>query len=334
MIDPKDAKKVLREHFEQVTLNEFNERRERYAGEGSGESLPIPNTSEAAPLILYQHDAAPLQLDAYLASALTGLNDSDRQHLVAVSDVVASVCRSLAIDLYEPRKATDPVDHPEVAAEQVFSMDRKLVLKSDLLVHVADFASTGAGEELDFALTALIPIVLIARGDTKVSRMVTGIPAFKLTITYNDLDGLKTELRDCLTEIRPILEQRKLAFADFDKNMVGNKVRITRQESGLTKEDVASHSRGLLTVERIRQIEGNQDKVSNPSLLELRTLAVVLKTTVADLVEPDLGERIITLLKEWMVKRVAARTAISERDQLVMLRRTLYRVLDSTEIDN
>ena len=47
----------------------------------------------------------------------------------------------------------------------------------------------------------------------------------------------------------------------------------------------------------------------------------MLKTTVADLVEPDLDERLIALLRELMLKGVAARSMMSERDQRVVLRR-------------
>ena len=331
MVNPQEAQRILGEHFEQITLDEFEERREKYVGKEDEHVQPIAASPEESSMILYQREAAPLSLNAYLASTLTGLTEKERLRLVAVSNIVNLVCNDLEIDLYEPRKATDPVEHPDVKATDVYNMDRERVLRSDLLVHVADFASTGAGEELDFARSALIPIILIAHGDTRVSRMVTGIPAFNLMLTYTSLDDLRDELRDRLTEIRPILEQRKLAFSNFEKNMVGNKVRVTRQESGLTKEDVASHSGDVLTVERISQIEGSPDNISNPALMELRTLAAVLKTTVADLVEPDLDERMIALLKEWMLKGVAARFSMSERDQRTVLRRILYRVLESTE---
>ena len=333
MVNPQDAQKILDEHFKQITLDEFKERHEKYVGEQPAALLPIDEKSEAAEMILYQREAAPLRLDAYLASALTGLTEEQREHLIEVSEVVSSVCKDLEIDVYEPRKATDPVNHPQVSPEDVFDMDREQVLSSDLIIHVADYANTGAGEELDFALAALIPIVLIAHGDTRVSRMVIGIPALKLMITYRDLGELRDELRERLTEIRPILEERKLVFSDFDRNIVGNKVRILREDSRLTREEVATNSGDLLTAERIRQIEGNDDKVSNPSLLELRTLAAVLKSTVADLVEPDLDERMIALLQEWMLRGVEARYAISERDKRVVLRRLLYRVLDRTEVE-
>ncbi len=331
MVNPQKAQKVLSEHFRQISLDEFESRHDKYVDTGQAALTTLTETPEEAPVILYQREAERLSLNAYLASALTGLDQEQREHVDTVSGIVDLVCKDLDIDLYQPGKVTDPVNHPDVSAEEVFNMDREHVLRSDLLVHVADYASTGAGEELDIAQAALIPIVLLAHGKSKVSRMVTGIPALKLMITYGDLDELSNELTTRLAEIRPILEQRKLAFSDFNKNMIGNKVRVTRQEAGLTKQDVATSSNDLLTVERIRLIERNTDSVSNPSLAELRTLAAVLKTTVADLVEPDLGERMTTMLREWMLKGVAARSSMSERDQLVALRKTLYRVLDSTE---
>ena len=331
MVSPQDAQKILGDHFKQISLDEFNELRERYGAEADTKLVPV--APEDGSMILYQREAAPLPLNAYLASALTTLTPEQRTHLVEVSDIVASVCEELEINLYEPRKVTDPVDHSQVSSEDVFNLDRERVLSSDLVIHVADYASTGAGEELDFALAALIPIVLIAHGETQVSRMVTGIPALKLMITYDDPGELNHVLRERLAEIRPILEERKLAFSDFDKNMVGHKVRISREDAGLTRQDVALQLGDLLTVERLRQIEESSDKIANPSLLELRRLAVVLKTTVADLAEPDLDERMIALLQELMLGRVEARFGMSSRDQRKVFRRILYRVLDRTEED-
>jgi hypothetical protein len=46
----------------------------------------------------------------------------------------------------------------------------------------------------------------------------------------------------------------------------------------------------LLTVAALRQIEDSDDRRSNPSLICLSQIAAILKTAVADLVEPDLNE--------------------------------------------
>ena len=327
MVNPQEAQKILTAHFKQITLDEFSELRGRYVGEPFSALATIVETPEPRQTILYRPEAAQLELDAYLASALTVLTHEQREHVDSVSDISELVCRDLGIKLYQPRHATDPVNHPKVSPEDVFNLDRERVLKSDLVIHIADYASTGSGEELDFALNALIPILLIAHGESKVSRMVTGIPAFKLMIEYHDIAELESQLREGLTEIRPVLEQRKLAFAKFDKNMVGNKIRNLREDLRLTREQVAAEIDDLLSEERISQIEENLDSVSNPTLMELRCLATVLKTTVAELVEPDLGEHIIKVVKDLMVGNVNARYGMSSRDQRALVSSLLHRLL-------
>ena len=291
MIDPKVAGKILEEHFKHVTLDEFKERYERHVLKGRGAPPPPADTPKVPLPLLYQHHAWPLLLTACLVTAATGQCDAERSRFDAVAEIVDSVCQGLEVDLHRAGKTAD---------ERPFGIDRKRALKSDLVVYVAD--CDDIGDELDFALDALLPVALVVPGDTTASRIATGVPALKLTITYADLDGLKTEFRDSLAEIRPVLEQRKLAFADFDKNLVGDKVKFARQDAGLTREDVAQHSRGLLTVARIREIEVNRDRASNPTLVELRALAALLKTTVADLVEPDLGGRVVASSSEGLAE--------------------------------
>ena len=333
MVNSEDASKILNQHFKQMSLDEFNERHSKYVGEDDASLVPTNRGNETGAIVLYQRQAAPLQLDAYLASALTGLTQDQRHDLGALSHVIDSICKSLEIELYQPWTTTDPIDNPNVSPGDVFKRDRERVLNSDLVIHIADYASTGAGQELNFATEALIPMIIIARGDSKVSRMVTGIPAVKLHITYQDLEGFREELRERLIEIRPIMEERKLAFSDFNMNIVGTKVRILREDAGLTREEVAANAGDILTIEKIRQLERNVDRVSNPTLLELRTLATVLKTTVADLVEPDLNERMLALLQELMLGRVAARYGMSSSDQKKILRRMLLRVIYNLEED-
>ena len=331
MIRPEDAERHMRAHFEQVSLEEFKHRYEHDVDLKTELSQLVPTDRSRQAVLLTQREAAPLQLHAYLASALTGLGDRQRQSLFDVSDLVAAVCNELDIVVYEPRKSTDPILHPNVSPIEVYRRDREIVLGSDLIIHIADYASTGAGEELDFAQAALIPIVLLSHGNTVISRMVLGIPGLTLMIQYSDLDDLRVELRQRLMEIRPIVEERKLAFSNFNTNIVGNKVRLLRQEYGLTREELVSSSNGLLDIDRIREIEENTDKVANPSLLELRALSVFLKTTVADLAEPDLEERMRIMLHEWLDGNTEARYGMSRSDRNKILRRILLRVIDDLE---
>jgi transcriptional regulator with XRE-family HTH domain len=282
-------------------------------------------------LVLFQPKSHRISLNAYLACALTGLNGEQRQLMFNLSDAVAEICKQYEIDLYEPRKQTDPVHHKEVKDADVFHIDRKRVLNSDLLIHLTHYPSTGSGEELDFAYSALIPIILISHSNSYVSRMITGIPSFQIHLKYTEPEELRQQLHDCLLEIRPILEERKLAFSEYDINIVGERIRYLREQLELSQEVLAGSIPGL-TIDALAQIEENSDRTANPSLIQLRQIAAVLKTTVADLVEPDMEERIINGLNDWISGRQkAARYNLNIRDRNKIIRRILLRLIDSLE---
>lgn len=299
MVNPQYAREQLQKHFEELTPETFVENARKYSPELLEAPLSLNENAEKTErgqLILFQPHPAPLPLNAYLASALSGLSAEQRQYVFTLSDIVATVCAEQNINLYEPRKKTDPVHHAEVADNHVFKIDRDRVLASDLLIHLCHYPSTGAGEELDFAYNALVPIILVSHSETRVSRMITGIPAMKVHIEYTEPEELRYGLSDALLKLRPILEQRKLAFSKYDVNIVGEKVRTLREEAGLTREEVAHHAPHL-TMETLKDLEESTDRCANPSLIQLRELAAILKTTVADLVEPDLNERLRSTLE-------------------------------------
>ena len=272
-------------------------------------------------------------LNAYLASALTGLSKVEKALTVHLSDIVSIVCRAVEIDLYEPRKKTDPVHNAEVLDTDVFKTDRERVVSSDLLIHLCHFPSTGSGEELSFAYDALVPIILIAPGDQRVSRMVTGIPSVKIEIRYQEPEDLRGMLEDRLWEIRPLLEQRRLTMNEFSENVVGSKIKDLRLEENLSREDLAA--RVGLTSEGLANIEDHVDTIANPSLTTLRLIATALKTTVAELVNPDYNESILASLQSILNERassVAARfRGLSDKDRRALMRRFLVRLLHDLE---
>jgi transcriptional regulator with XRE-family HTH domain len=246
-----------------------------------------------------------------------------------LSDLVNLVCRSVDIDLYEPRKKTDPVHNADVRATDVFHIDRGRVLSSDLLIHLAHFSSTGSGEELSFAFDALVPMVVIAPDGQNVSRMITGIPSLKLEIRYQEPEDMREMLGVRLQEIRPVLEQRKLAKSEFSQNVVGNKIKELRLDASLSREQLAK-SVGL-TVDAIEHLEESIDTVSNPSLTLLRLIATTLKTTVAELVNPDYANSVISGIQAILDDRVEEATAarfggVPGNDQRTILIRYLARL--------
>jgi len=325
-----DLEGRVREHFNNENPEEVVRQSRsliRFPGCDATETALQSLSAESA---LLHPKPRPVPLNAYLASALTGLEPTQKSLVVHLSDMVNLVCRSVDIDLYEPRKKTDPVHNADVPDANVFRIDRERVVQSDLLIHLCHFPSTGSGEELSFAYDALVPIVLIIHGDQKVSRMITGIPGPKIKIRYNEPEDMRQTLEVTLREIRPLLEQRRLAKQEFSQNVVGAKVKELRLEASLTVEELAR----MIGVEadEIRAIEENIDTVSNPSLTKLRLIATALKTTVAELVNPDYTESVLSgiqsLLDDKSLESAAARyRGVSTRDQRALLERLLVRFL-------
>ncbi len=352
MVNPDDIDRELQQHFDGLDAESFLERIAAAEGDSvsnkpsqveanlevghSRELRSLP--TEASPLIpLPAPSRVTLPLNAYLACALTGLDSNSYALIALLSDTIAQVCAGVEISLYEPRKKTDPNFHPNVADSEVFQTDRDRVVTSDLVIYLSHFPSTGAGEELDIAYNAMVPILVIKHSSTRVSRMVTGIPGLVRTTSYDEPEELREVLTHELERLRPLLEQRKLAFGDYEGSIVGSRIRRLREEQMLTREqlaDAASSTSAPMTPELIRHIEESSDRQANPSLIQLRELASSLKTTVADLVEPDLEAVILNRLSDWASGSQAARGTQTGRDRRRLLKRVLLRVVDSLEQDD
>jgi transcriptional regulator with XRE-family HTH domain len=320
-----EARKALRARKESATAGAHtNEPHDLF----SVHSL-VPSVDHQA-LTLLETTPAPLPLQAYLASALTGLSDNERDLIFGISDLISEVCGEKDIELYEPRKRADPVLHADVASQDVYAWDKQRVLSSDLLIHLCHKPSTGAGEELEFAHAALLPIILIYPSDLKVSRMVLGIPSLVIQVAYSNIENLHSQLQEVLFNFRPVFEARKLAFSRYDVNVVGEKVRELRTRLGLTRADIAKSAQHLAE-DVIKNIEEKTDRESNPSLIQLREIATVLKTTVSELVEPDFNQRVLGMLNAWVADRAAARNTISRNDRTKAVQAILRRLADSME---
>jgi hypothetical protein len=226
----------------------------------------------------------PSPLRAYLATALTGLASSERKHVSDVSDLAAATCAEFGISLYEPRKATDPVHHPEVPDQEVFRLDRQRVTQSDLLIYLADYPSTGAGQELVFAYEALIPIIIMASTKTQVSRMVTGIPGSTFQVRYESIEELRGQLFNQIKSLLPILMQRRARFRHHEQIRLGERIRQVRVSKGLTYNDLAQMlDIGFFSASQIEHWEQSSDLESNLGLIFLREVANALKVDLADL---------------------------------------------------
>src|SRR5438309_1175907 len=131
MSTPKEAGDLFQKHLQETSAEKFLEEAERLSAprpcDESSSTLGSGEASLGTKLVLFQPEPAPLPLEAYLASALTGL-DSARQKLIfELSERISRVCAEHGIKLYEPGKVTHPDNHADVTPASVFKIDREKV---------------------------------------------------------------------------------------------------------------------------------------------------------------------------------------------------------------
>lgn len=247
-----------------------------------------------------------IPLNAYLACALTGLDDTKHELMVWLSNSVRSVCEAEGVDLYEPRNHTDPSNNDSYTPEEVFYLDREKVLSSDLLIALTNEPSFGAGQELDFAFNANIPIILLVRTGNKISRMVTGIPGLVAIVEYDEPETLRDQLTKELVGLRPLLQERRIRRSNYSLNVVGDRIRRARESAGLTVEEVAS-SLGI-EASQISRWEQSSDADNNFSLIQLRDIATILNVSLAQLVESSMDNVCLAYFRDILDdQNVAAR---------------------------
>jgi transcriptional regulator with XRE-family HTH domain len=225
------------------------------------------------------HGRGGVQWLAYFASALTNLEESARQTLFADAASVRAVCEELRTFLYEPVHYTDPVGNPDLAPAAVYSIDRHQVGISDVVIVYCEYPSFGAGQEIEIATAAGVPVVLLVREGRTVSRMVLGSHARNRVVLYRDTPHLQAELRRSLQELFDELALKR-PLADSG---VGRRIREIRAARSASADTVARLAG--ISEEALLELERGDCTAQNPSLSGLRRIAQVLSTTLAFLVE-------------------------------------------------
>lgn len=221
---------------------------------------------------------------AYLASALTSRDEEAFRRLERIREQVETACDTYDIFLYAPMDETHPEEHGELPASEVFERDRRAVATSDLLILVADYPSFGAGQELEIARNAHVPIIALVPEEKDLSRMVYGAPTFKQVIEYGSVDEIASPLEQELGRLYPLFDETRKARAKAQQEMVGDHIRQYRQEKGLTRKELAD--RVSMDEEEVRRIEQEPVEVSNASLITLCRIAHVLDLSPSTLMNP------------------------------------------------
>ena len=224
----------------------------------------------------------PPPLKGYIATALTGLSDVERDEMFAVSNTIAEVSKNYGLYVYQPRKATDPVVHKDVKAASVYKLDRKRVLTADLLLVVVNRPSIGVGQELEIAGSYGIPTLLISAEGVVVSRMVLGAPTnFVGHLVYESLADLETKLRAALDSVAPEIRAFKKWRANFEPCApIGAQIRELRRQAGYASSDDFAKAMSL-PPSLLGLLESGE--YDNVGISVLDRIAKTLGTTLAEM---------------------------------------------------
>ncbi len=225
---------------------------------------------------------------AYFASCLTSLDEEQRTALFREAGIVRDACEGIRAYLYEPSNYTDPVKNQNLPPEKVYEIDHAQVSRSHLVVLHARHPSHGAGQELEIAMNAGLPVVLLEPAGGRISRMILGTYARLHQIPYRSDEELKMKLLATLPVVVTELAARH-AGESFGPTIVGRqpdetfaaRLKALRSDMQLDHETLGRHV-GLSR----RAIENLETGLfSNPSITTVRLLARVLRTSASHLLD-------------------------------------------------
>ena len=78
--------------------------------------------------------------------------------------------------------------------KQFYNRTYKVITKCDLFIAEVSAPSHGVGMELQMAVEHNIPLIALAKKDTRISIMIKGLPILKKIIYYKDIADLEKKL--------------------------------------------------------------------------------------------------------------------------------------------
>jgi len=223
-------------------------------------------------------------LHGYIATALTGLDVEVKEAVSFVSSRIAEVAKEYELYVYQPRKASDPLLHPDLSSTAVYLLDRERVLKADVLFVLANRPSFGVGQEVEIAASVGKPMILIVREGTAISRMLTGTFANLIgdQIMYQTPEDLGERLKKLLTLHLDSVRTAKTFRDKPISRKIGARVMSLRVKSGYNEEELAE-STGV-NIELIKALESQ--RYEGVSVEVLLRIADVFGITLDDLTGP------------------------------------------------
>lgn len=261
---------------------------------------------------------------AYLASPLTGVTGETRENVVRLRTILKQSAREKGWIVYDPYEVTDPIEHPEVSPQVVFSRDRYRVLGSDLLIALITQPTLGVGMELEMARSTFLPILILVKRDFHLSKMVEGMPGVKLIMPYDDESALPNAVQTGIDLLYPKIAERRAKTRGGMEAVLGPRVKQLREERGLSRVDLADAA--ATDEEDIEFIEANPDYVTNVGVPALHRIADGLGVKITDLFQdlepqPEIDESEVLVDLSVAARKVEGVSARDNQTIVAYLRR-------------
>lgn len=135
---------------------------------------------------------------AYISGALTGLPREEADAMKQIYELLASLCGEAGVNAYVPHLHSDPEKHADMPAKDVYDVDTREVISRKLLIAEVTHPSHGVGGEVVHAQLNNIPIWLVYRKGTRVSRYLRGNPGIRNLIEYETERDLRFTFKKTL----------------------------------------------------------------------------------------------------------------------------------------
>lgn len=207
---------------------------------------------------------------AYIASALTGLSPEEHADLMVKCNVIRDALAEDGIHVHVPMDYTDPLSTGDDPPDRASRIDFSAVIRSDLIVLIANRPSTGAGKELVWAERNGCMTLLVADPGTTPSRLVSGTTARLMEVAVSLAPGdLAAEIKGVVEAHRDLLEAHARERAVRPIGRFGD---LLAQMEPLLPDVRAGLARGQvtgLTAERAAEMVSSVDHVATASLVEI-----------------------------------------------------------------
>lgn len=139
-----------------------------------------------------RHVRASNEVVIYIAGALTGASDQDKERYQAIADLARGY-RQFGARMfgYVPHlHGTDPVKHPDVSADEVRDVDFLWsTVVSDVQMHFMSPVAHGNAAEATWAEVFGVPVVYLTPTGQRLSRLMLGMHHRPRIISYDDFRG-------------------------------------------------------------------------------------------------------------------------------------------------